>query len=80
MFSGMQIRVGFQSKLQLTFCCTIVTVKPWFMAMSLSVAPSQKLIAKNRLCYNTHTLQVSYPVCSQMSNRVNNPQVSKTRY
>jgi hypothetical protein len=56
MFSSMRIRVGFQPEPQLMFHCTIVGVKPRFMAMSLFATPSQRLIAKNRLCCNTHAL------------------------
>jgi len=40
MFSGMQIGVGFELEPQLMFRCMAVDVKPGFMVMSLSIAPS----------------------------------------
>jgi hypothetical protein len=56
MFGGVRIGVGFQPKLQLTFRCMAVGIKPGFMAMFLSTAPSRKLTAKSKLCCNTHAL------------------------
>jgi hypothetical protein len=56
MFNDMLIGVGSQLELQLTFCYMVINVKPEFMAMSLSVAPSRKLAAKSRLYYSTHAL------------------------
>ncbi len=41
---------SFQPKLQLTFRYMTVGVKPRFMAVSFSAAPSQKLTNKSRLC------------------------------
>jgi hypothetical protein len=56
MFSSMQIEVGFQLEPQLLFCYMTIIVKPWFMVVFLFVTPSRRLIAKNKLCYSTHTL------------------------
>jgi hypothetical protein len=56
MLNIMRIGVGFKPKLQFTFCYTAVSVKLGFMAVSFSLAPSQRLVTKSRLCYNTNTL------------------------
>jgi hypothetical protein len=56
MFSGVRIEVDFQLKIQLTFCCTTINVKPRFVVVSLFIAPSQRLAAKNKISCNTHTL------------------------
>ncbi len=56
MFSGVQIKVGFQLEPQFMFRCTVVRVKLVFMAMFFSIAPSRRLVAKNRLYYSTHAL------------------------
>jgi hypothetical protein len=56
MFNDMGIGVGFQPEPQLTFRYTVINIKPRFMAMFFSIAPSRKLAAKNRLRYNTHAL------------------------
>jgi hypothetical protein len=56
MFNGMQIRVGFLPEPQLMFRYTTVNIKPGFKAMFFSLEPSQGLVAKIRLCYNTHAL------------------------
>jgi hypothetical protein len=56
MFSNMRIGVGFQPEPQLMFCFMTVIVKPWFMVVSLSATPSQKLVAKSKLCCSTHAL------------------------
>jgi hypothetical protein len=56
MFSDVQIEVGFQPKLQFMFRYTTISVKPGFMIVSLSAAPSRRLVAKSRLCGNTHAL------------------------
>jgi hypothetical protein len=56
MFNDVRIEVGFQPEPQLTFCYTVVNVKLRLMVVSLFAAPSWRLIAKSRLCCNTHTL------------------------
>jgi hypothetical protein len=56
MFNNMRIEVGFQAKLQLTFCYTVVNIKPRFMVVSFSATPSRRLVAKSKLCYCTHAL------------------------
>jgi hypothetical protein len=56
MFNGVRIGVGFQPEPQFTFRCTIINVKPGFMAVSLSAAPYRKLVAKSKFCYSTHAL------------------------
>ncbi len=56
MFGGVQIGVGFQPELQLTFHCIAVSIKPWFMVVSIFATPSRRLVTKSRFCCSTHTL------------------------
>jgi hypothetical protein len=55
-FSSMWVVVGFQLEPQLTFRYTVISVKPWFMALSHFTTSSRKLVAKSRLRYRTHAL------------------------
>jgi hypothetical protein len=56
MFNGMWIEVGFQPEPQLTFHYTTIGIKPRFIVVSFFTTPSQKLVAKNKLCCRTHAL------------------------
>ncbi len=38
------------------FRCTVIDVKPKFMVVSLSLAPSRRFVLKNRVCCNTRAL------------------------
>jgi hypothetical protein len=58
MFNGVQIGVGFLPKLYLTFCCTTINVKLGFMVVSLSIVPSQRLVAKSFCCNLYHHFYV----------------------
>jgi hypothetical protein len=68
MFSGVRIRVGFQPKPQLTFCCMAVHVKPGFVAMSLSTTPPKGLLPKVKFAatpmhYHNRSVNPSGPKC-----------------
>ncbi len=52
-FSNMQIEVSFQPKPQLMFSCMEIGVKLGFMAVSLSIVPSRRLVAKSNFCCST---------------------------
>ncbi len=46
MFNGMWIRVGFQPEPQFMFCCTVVSIKLGFMAVSFCATLSWGLLPK----------------------------------